>query len=184
MNDVIGFIRVILPRYALAGQKEAMERNGIEKYLVEGGRKPKPTGTRHDVTRMMCEGRVFAIQHLFLLADPAKRTAQRRDLWKAIDEIEKRNGVIWELYTGRRSDDKRQRDEMMRDAIEALTRGRHKRSDTDKRGRPQKTFSEAEITQAKAAWNSRKLKTWKSVQEKLPPGFTLWRAHKLFGPRT
>jgi hypothetical protein len=141
MNDVIGYIRVLLPRYARAGQEEAMQRNGVEKYLVEGGKKPKPTGTRHDVTRMMCEGRVLAIQHLFLLADPKTRSSMRRDLWKAIDEIEKRKGTIWELYTGLRSDDAKQRDLMMRNAVEALARGRHKRSDSDKRGRPKKEFT-------------------------------------------
>ena len=183
MNDVIGYIRVILPRYALAGQKEAMERHGIEKYLVEGGRKPKPTGTRQDVTRMMTEGRTLAIQHLFLLADPAKRANMRRDLWRAIDEVEKRKGVIWELYTGLRSDDRKQRDEMMRNAVEALARGRHKRSAADKRGRPKKDFTPLQIEKAQQIWQSRRLKTWAAVKEQLPPGFTLARAYKLWGPR-
>lgn len=183
MNDVVGYIRVILPRYALVGQKDAMERNGVANYLVEGGKRPAPTGTRQDVLRMMRSGRLLAVQHLFLLADPRKRSGQRADLWKAIAAVEDRGGAIWELCTGRKSSDRKERDGMIADAIEALARGRHKRSASDKRGRPPKEFSEAQWKQAHDAWHSRKLKTWLAVKAALPKGFTLDRAYRKWGAR-
>ena len=186
MNDVIGYIRVILPRYAMRGQQEAMERNEVQHFIVESTKKHQAgiPGTRAEVTRMMCKGRTLAIQHLFLLADPkAKRGQSRRDLWKAMDEIEKRGGVIWELYTGLKTSDRKERDQMMRDAVEALAKGRHKRSASDKRGRPVKEFSADEMKTAQAAWHNRKLKTWAQVKEALPAGFSLARAHKLWGAR-
>lgn len=184
MNDVIGFIRVFLPRYPEAGQRRAMSENGIAGIIQEGGR--KANGTRADILRMHAPGRILAIQHLFLLADPkAKRKSggTRADLWKAVDAWEADDGLILELATGRRTDDKRQRDEMMRDAIEALARGRHKTTRGDKRGRPKKEFSEADLTRGKAVWEGRKYKTWDDAAEALPKGMTVWDAYALWGKR-
>ena len=177
MSDVYGYIRVILPRYARKGQQDAMDANGITRIVVDEKRDGR---NREDLVRMVRKGTVVALRHLFLLARPK---GGRRDLWNAVDAIEARGGILWELYTGLRSDDKKQRDEMMRDAVEALAKGRHKRSAADKRGRPPMTFTPEEVEQAKAAWHNRKLKTWAQVQEKLPVGFSLARAHKLWGAR-
>ena len=177
MNDVIGYIRVIKPRYALQCQQEAMAENGITRIVVD---ESKDDRRRSDMVRLVRTGTVVAIRHLFLLARPG---SGRSDLWKAFDAIEDRGGVVWELYSGLKTNDKAQRDQMMRDAVEVLAKGRHKRSAADKRGRPSKAFTDAEMRQAHAAWNSRKLKTWAQVQENLPEGFSLNRAFKLWGPR-
>ncbi len=178
MDDVIGYIRVIPPRYVLAGQKEAMDAQAINRLLVDDR---KTSRAREALVRMVRTGTVVAIRHLFLLACPK---AGRRDLWKAIDAIEARGGVLWELYSDRRTSDKKQRDEMMREAVEALARGRHKRSAADKRGRPRKDFTAQEIEQARAVWHNRKVRTWAEVKVKLPSGFSLARAYKSWGPRT
>lgn len=178
MNDVFGYIRVIKPRYMAQAQQDAMAENGVTKFVVDGSR--KDATIRNDFIRCIRPGTVVAIRHLFLLARPG---GGRKDLWKAFDEIEARGGVIWELYTGRKTSNKSERDKMMREAIDALAKGRHKRSGSDKRGRPSKSFTDAEVRQAHAAWHSRKLKTWAQVQEKLPAGFSLNRAFKLWGPR-
>lgn len=183
MNDVIGYIRVVLPRYAKKGQADAMAAHNVERVLTEG---KGFDGKRDDLLRMVRRGTTVAILHVFLLADPRrarKRGGARADLWAAIDAIESHGGTIWELYTGLRSDNKYGRDAMMRDAVEALARGRHKRSAADKRGRPVRAFTPAETEQARAAWHNRKIKTWAAVKEKFPPGFTVARAYKLWGPR-
>ncbi len=184
VTDVLGFIRVILPRYTEAGQRKALDAHSIERRITEGGK--HASGTRADMLRMVRQGTVVAVQHLFLLADPRarrKRGGTRADLWRAVDDVEKRGGTFWELYTGLRTDTKVGRDTMTRAAVESLARGRHKTHSGDKRGRPAKTFTEAQWTKAEAAWNSRKLKTWAAVKEKLPEGMTLKRAWAKFGPR-
>lgn len=184
MNDVIGFIRVIPPRYAELGQHKAMKDNGVENVIQEGGKKPK--GTRSDLLRMRAPGRVMAIQHLFLFADPKakhKRGGTRADLWKAIDAWEAHGGIFWELSTGLRSDDARERDEMMREAVEALARGRHKTDRGDKRGRPKKQFTPEQLAKGKAVWESRKYKTWDEAAEHLPKGMTKWDAYDIWKKR-
>lgn len=178
MNDVIGYIRVLPPRYVRKGQADDMAAHGVEKIVTEG---KGGNGSREDLVRMVQQGTVVAIRHLFLLARPK---GGRRDLWKAIDAIEARGGTLWEIYTGLRSDDRKQRDEMMRDAVEALAKGRHKRSAADKRGRPAKDFTSDEYKAAELAWrNVKKLPTWKDVEAALPEGFTVARAYKMWGSR-
>jgi hypothetical protein len=187
MNDVIGFIRVILPRYTEAGQRKAMDAHSIDRVITEGAKVIRRfNGSRADLLRMVRDGTVVAVQHLHLLADPKakrKRGGTRADLWKALDHIERNGGAVWELYSGLRTDTKEGRDAMTRAAVETLARGRHKTHGGDKRGRPAKTFTEAQWAKAEAAWNSRKLKTWAAVKEKLPEGMTLKRAWAKFGPR-
>lgn len=182
MTDIIGFIRVILPRYKEAGQRQAMDAHSISRVL--GGKKLE--GTLADVVRMVRPGTVVAVQHAHLLADPKmkhKRGGTRQSFWAAFDAIEAKGGVIWELYTGLRTDTKEGRDLMTRAAIETLARGRHKTSAHDKRGRPAKTFTEAQIEKGRAVWESRKYKRWQDAAKHLPKGMTVRHAWKLFGRR-
>jgi len=156
----------------------------VEHVLQEGGK--RGTATRADLVRMVRSGTVVAVQHLHLLADPKakrKRGGTRSDLWKAVDAIEQRGGVFWELYTGLRSDTREGRDAMTRAAVEALARGRHKTSAADKRGRPKNTFTDAQIEKARAVWESRKYKTWNEAVAKLPVGMKKSDAYRLFGKR-
>lgn len=183
MNDVLGYIRVILPRYAEAGQRKAMDAHSI-RHIIEGGK--RHTGTREALLRMVRPGTTVAVLHLHLLADPKtkrKRGGMRADLWRVIDEVEKRGGSFWELYTDLRSDNREGRDRMTREAVETLARGRHKTRASDKRGRPKKEFTEAQWAKGKAAWDSRKLKRWVDVQEKLPEGMTCKDLWQKYGPR-
>jgi hypothetical protein len=172
MNDVLGYIRVILPRYAEAAQRKAMDAHSI-RHIIEGGK--RHTGTRDALLRMVRPGTTVAVLHLHLLADPKakrKRGGTRADLWRVIDEVERRGGTFWELYTDLRSDNREGRDRMTREAVETLARGRHKTRASDKRGRPKKPVSDADWAKAKALWESRKLKTWKDVKARLPKGVT------------
>lgn len=187
MNDVIGYIRVILPRYTEAGQRKAMDANSIERVLTEGAKVARRyAGTRAELIRMVRTGTTIAVHHLHLLADPGakrKRGGTRADLWKAVDEVEKRGGAIWELYTGLRTDTREGRDAMTRAAVETLARGRHKTSKADKRGRPKKEFPAADLAKAKALWESRRLKRWVDVEAKLPDGITVRDCWNLWGSR-
>lgn len=185
MDDTIGFIRVILPRYTEAGQRSAMEAHNIGFVIQDGGK--RHNGTTVELVRMIIRpGRVVAVQHAHLLADPKakrKRGGTRAAFWGVFDAIEAKGGVIWELYTGLRTDKPAERDSMTREAIEALARGRHKTSRHDKRGRPPKTFTEAQIEKGQAVWESRKHKTWQDAAKHLPKGMTTRDAWKMFGRR-
>ncbi len=93
-------------------------------------------------------GDTLLIMRLMLLAEPRKRSRDnpRMDLWAVLAELRRRGVTVWELATDRRSDDPQQRDDMIRDAIEALTLGgRHLPSDVaraigSRGGRPRKNL--------------------------------------------
>jgi hypothetical protein len=188
MSDACGYIRVMLPRYAAAGQLRAMEVNSIPQVIQDGGtlRESEHTrvveGTLEGFLRWAGKGRLMAVQHLFLLADP-KAKPKRKSLFAAIDHIESKGGILWELSTGRRGDDRKQRDRMIRDAIDALATGRHKTRVSDKRGRPKKVFPPEVIEKARAVWFSRRYKTWDAAAKRLPKGMTKWDAYELFKGR-
>lgn len=184
-HDAIGYIRVIPPRYTEAGQRQAMEAHSIKRVLQDGGK--QATGTLANLLPMVRDGTAVAVLHAMLLADPRhdrKRGGSRAAFWAALDAIEARGGVIWELYTGLRTDKPAERDKMTRAAIDALARGRHKTRQSDKRGRPAKQFTEAQWEKAQAAWESMKLRTWADVQAKLPKGMTVRDCWNKFGRRT
>ncbi len=160
-----------------------MDENGVTLLYVEGGR--KAVGTRDDLTRSLRGGDVVAVVHAFLLAQPLRK-GMREDFWAAVDAIESRGASIRELYSGLRSTDARQRDMMLRAAIEALARGRHKRGPHDKRGRPAWVPTPDELAKAKAIWESRKHARWSDALialKKLDKRWSQARAYRVLGKR-
>ena len=187
MSSVRGFIREIRPRYSAIGQRKALAEAGVTNVYEQGTK--RSIAVRADLERSLRNGDVVAVLHAFLLADPAKRGHARADLWKAIDAIESRGASIWEVYTGLRSTEKRQRDEMLRAAVEALAKGRHKRSERDKRlGRPGWKPSELEKAKANAIWgNTSRYPRWQDALMKLRELDKRWsqaRAYRELGKRS
>lgn len=191
LKEACGFIRGNISRFTPAGQYKAMEAHSIPWSVQEGGKTLLAASnvtrdTREAFLRMAKSGRVLAVQHVFLLVDPstkAKGGGKRKDLWNAIRRIEENGAILWELATGRRSDDPAQRDGMIEDAIDALARGRPKYSNRDKRGRPPKEWPDPVLEKAKAVWESRRYKTWQEAAKHLPKGMTAKDAWNKFGPR-
>jgi len=195
MDDVIGFVRVNLPRYTAVGQRRAMAMHNIRNIIQKGERirlEEIPEGMTvalgdiADVLRMAVEGRTVAVLHAHLLANPERRNvrgALRKDFWRVFDALEAKGTVLWELYTDLRSDDPAQRDKMTRAAVDALALGRHKTRRSDKRGRPKKEFDEPTKLKGQQVWESRRYKSWKVAAKHLPKGMTVWDAYELFGPR-
>lgn len=183
MSSVRGFIREIRPRYSATGQRKALAEAGVTNIYEQGTK--RSIAVRADLGRSLRNGDVVAVLHAFLLADPAKRGHARTDLWKAVDAIESRGASIWELYTGLRSTDKRERDMMLRAAVEALARGRHKRSEKDKRGRPPWEPDEMAKLKAEVIWRNPKY-TWKGAVAELKKQDKRWsgpKAYRIFGKR-
>jgi hypothetical protein len=193
-QDIIGWVRVFVPRYAARGQYEAMLAHNIKKVLQPGQIREdqkieglKVTAcTRDDLITMARKGTTIALLHAHLLVEPdlrGKKGGTRQDFWNVLDALEAKGAILWELYTGLRTNKKDQRDKLIRDTIETLARGRHKSRKSDKRGRPAKTFTDAEWAQARSVWESRRISRWQDVKEKLPKGMSLSRAYLEFGAR-
>lgn len=195
MNDVLGFIRVLLPRYTAKGQRDAMFLNCVAR-VVQMGEDKRATkvpsemriapGDASDVIRLARPGTVVAVLHAHLLADPKRRNvrgAMRRDFRQTWEAIHAKGAVVWELYTDRRSDHANDREAMALDAVDSLALGRHKVRGSDKRGRPEKTFTEEQWAQAERVWESRRIKRWEDVKKKLPKGMSLTRAYRRFKAR-
>lgn len=183
MTTVRGFIREIRPRYLAKSQRKALADAGVS-FVYEQGSK-RANATRDDLERSLRSGDVVAVLHAFLLADQSKRGKTREDLWRCMDAIEARGASVWELYTGLRSSDKRQRDIMLRAAVEALARGRHKRSENDKRGRLPWEPDETAKLKAEVVWRSPKY-TWKGAVIELRKQDKRWsgpKAYRIFGKR-
>jgi hypothetical protein len=183
LEYILGLIRVLKPRYTEAGQRAALLAKDVPEQRIM---RLDVDATLADVIRLTRAETVFAILHLHLLADPKnkrKRGGMRADLWKSLDAIEKRGGVIWELYTGLRTDTKQGRDQMTRGAVETLARGRHKTERGDKRGRPPNEYPADDLRHNKVVWESRKHKTWGQCEAHFKGGMTAREAWKLWGPR-
>lgn len=156
---------------------------GVTNVYEQGAK--RSIAVRADLERSLRSGDVVAVLHAFLLADQSKRGKSRADLWKAVDAIESRGAIIWELYTGLRSSDKRQRDMMLRAAVEALSRGRHKRSASDKRGRPPWEPDETARLKAEVVWRNPKYTGAEAVVEmrKLDKRWSMAKAYRTFKKR-
>lgn len=184
-EDTIGVIRPH-PRIKEQGQRSRLNADGCRVVMVLGT-KPKQYA-RDELERLVRVGTVVKVVHLFLLAEPRARSKPggwRGDLLKTMGRIEKRGGVIKDVHTGMTTADPEHRYAMVALAVEQLARnGRSIGLQGAKRGRIRRIFTPAEMKQAQDAWESRKLKTWHDVREKLPKGFSLARAYKLWGKRT
>lgn len=195
MNDVIGFIRVNLPRYTASGQIKAMAAHSIPNVIRKGGKHRDATvpegmkvveGDIDTLLRMAAPGRLVAVQHAHLLANPDKRGVKggtRQDFRRIWDALHAKGAVIWELYTNRRTDRGADREAIAFDAVEALALGRHKTRASDKRGRPAKTFSPKAWEVGKSRWDSRHIKTWAQVEKGLVEGMKARDLWEEYGPR-
>jgi hypothetical protein len=141
-----------------------------------------------DATNSLRRGDVAGVTRLHILVNPklGRRKGQRIALYAAVDAIEDRGAIIEEVDTGRKTSDRKQRDAMIREAAEIVTKGgRGIRSAANglKGGRPKKEFPPEVIEQARRVWENRKIKTWTEARAKLPKGFSTARAYSLFGKR-
>jgi hypothetical protein len=195
MHDALGFIRVNLPRYTVTGQLKAMHTHKVMSVIRKGGKlrdADVPDGMQvlegdiDTVLRMAAPGRLIAVQHAHLLADPDKRRTRggtRQDFRRVWDALHAKGAVLLELYTGRRTDKGADREAIALDAVDALAMGRHKTRHTDRRGRPARKFSEADWALGKARWDSRRIATWEQVEKGLPKGMTARDLWMKYGPR-
>lgn len=169
-----------MPRLSASGQTAALIAHGVDpaKIYTEG------TEGLDALTRALRKGETVAVTRLHILAPPKLRTNDRprRDLWAAIQAIEAKGCCIFEVDSGRSTAAKSERDDMIADAIEALTHAGRSPRKRDGAGRPPMQFTPEQIEQARVAWFSRQHQTNALAIVASPKGWTMWRSHKTFGP--
>jgi hypothetical protein len=175
-DDAIGFVRKHR-RISEDVQRAALKEDGVRGIVTE----------RADVERMATAGRLFKARHVFLFADPRTRKKAggwRKDLMAFIARMDKKGAVLKDVDLQLRSDVPGERVRLIEAAIEQLaSNGRTTHLDGRRQGRKALVFTADEMRQAETAWNNRKLKTWAEVQAKMPNGFTVTRAYRLWGAR-
>lgn len=98
-------------------------------------------------------------------------------------EVHERGGIVVEVMTGRKSNDRSARRKMIAEAHKALRRGsRALPAIGRKRGRPKLVWTDDQLDTAKRVWLSRDYTTNAAAAKHLPKGFTAKRAWELFGP--
>jgi hypothetical protein len=121
--------------------------------------------------------------------DELQPSAQPREF---IREVEARGGVVVEVYTGRTTSKKSDREAMIRDAVTSLkSKGRSKLPPGfKKRGRRAVAWTDEQLDEAKRAWFSRDYETNEIAERHMPTTevegeqvpFGSTRARRMWGP--
>lgn len=181
-----GYVQSV-PRHPASGQRAALEPYQLGQIFDED----QEEGARSRMVDQLRRNDVVHITHLHLYAKRVARTNHnmRLDLWQALRDLEDHGGSIVETSTGRTTADRKQRDDMIRDAIEILTRGHKARASTIARkngmkgGRPPKVLTAEQKEAARAAWINPKLAGAKLRQVVRRCGYSIARCYSEFGPR-
>lgn len=168
------------PRATRERQLTALREAGAQ-WFAELGRYPK---TWRDVVNVVREGDTVFIYALSLV--PTKRGEDElppsAQVSEFLMEVHERGGVVVEVYSGRKSSDRKARRAMVADAHKALKRGSRALPPTGRgRGRPALTFTLEQIAEAKRVWTSPDYATNVIAKKYLPKGFTLRRCWDLWG---
>lgn len=100
--------------------------------------------------RQRRSGDVVAVKRLMLLAAPNRKAGgTRADLYAAIDALEAAGATVLELETGRSTSDRKQRDGLIRDAVDDLAQTR---KGTGRTGRKSTTHSPEQIAIIRLHW--------------------------------
>lgn len=175
------------PRYPAAAQRAALELAGCGDWAELSDK----DGVR-DLLDRLRRGDTVKVRHLHLLAPPKRRTDDnpRRELWETIHRIEDRGASILEVSTGRSTANQRERDTMIADAIEVITRGARAisaklaRENGRKGGRPPTEISDHQRASARALWFEKPEIVGKRLAQSLRRcGYSVARCYREFGPR-
>lgn len=175
------------PRYPAAAQRAALEPAGCGDWAELSDK----DGVR-DLLDRLRRGDIVKLRHLHLLVPVKKRTDEnpRRDLWQIIHLIEDRGATILEVSTGRSSANQRERDMMIADAIEVITRGARAisaklaRENGKRGGRPPAVIKDEQREAARAYWFERPEIVGKRLRQCLKRlGYSVARCYREFGPR-
>ena len=182
-------------QHPLSGQIAMARAAACFPIHVLGKPGPKDADLRYsnfpNVVRTIRSVDTVCVPYLYTLADPAaaKRGYLSEYFNECIEEIEARNPVIVELSSDLRSDDPKQRREMLRLARRAvITGGKGLRRDLNTPlGRKVLKFDDADLAKCELIWrDTRRFRTELTAADAMKlvnKRFTRQRARKLWGPR-
>lgn len=175
------------PRLKGGPQREALTLHGCGDLIDLGA----PHGER-DLMDRLRRGDTVKLRRLHILVPPKRDTRERPrlTLWEMVHAIEDRGASIMEIDTGRSSKDLRQRDEMIRDAIEIVTEGARAAAAKVSRengrlgGRPPAQISDDRRQAARATWFDASKMGARLQRDLKRHGYSLARCYREFGPRS
>ena len=190
-TDHIGAVRE--HRWAsLRLQRERLNKDGC-RVILDLDRVPFS-----DLVRLTRSGTVIKVLFPFLLADPsAKRKAGglRKNFHIVLKRLACKSphgqeGIVKDVSAGISTADRMQKQALIKLAEEHIAAsGKGAKSvlngaKNTSQGRRPTEFTADQHRDAKAAWrNLKDYPTWDDVKKALPDGFTVYRAHKLWGAR-
>lgn len=173
------------PRYPVEAQRSALELAGCGDWVSLDD----TNGLRSLLDRLR-KNDVVKVRHLHLLAPAKRRTDEnpRRALWSILHQIEDRGATVLEISTGRSTANQRDRDMMIADAIEVVTRGARAvaraRENGKKGGRPPAVIKDENREHARRYWFERQELQGLRLRQCLGRvGYSLARCYREFGPR-
>jgi hypothetical protein len=185
-SDKIGVVRQ--HRWMNAEKQAELLGPRCNKVVSLGGKGARPI-EREDLEKLARPGTVIELVHAFLLADPKRkrvRGGMKADFRAALERLEKRGAVVVDVDASICSRKHKRALLALVDAdIGRSNQGlKSALNGARSRGRPKHEPTAEEMKDAKAAWrNVKDYPTWDDVKPVLPEGFTVYRAHKLWGPR-
>jgi hypothetical protein len=189
-TTLLGYVRH-LPRFPASRQEAKLLAHGVDdlKIHVEG-RGGKDGESLARLIELVRRGETVVVTHLHLLAPPKTQTNSRPRvaLWTAIKGVEAKGGSVFELESGRSTANKSERDDMIAEAIEAITHSGRSPRKRNGSGRPPVAFTVEEIEFAQRQWFDLRHRTneaaLKAIRRRVP-NWTLKRCYdksKGFGP--
>lgn len=174
------------PRHSVDAQRAALEAAGCGDWVSLDD----PDGVDALIDRLR-KGDLVKVRHLHILAPNKCRTDHnpRRDLWRILHAIEDRGATVVEISTNRTTANQRERDMMIADAIEVVTRGARAiaaraRENGKLGGRPPTPIKDRDREAARAFWFERQELVGKRLRQCLGRvGYSLARCYREFGPR-
>jgi hypothetical protein len=141
--------------------------------------------TIDDVAAALRKGDTVCVLYAHLIAPPRKsaKDKPREMFWQALHAIEDRGATLYEVKTGRSTAKPRERDAIIRDALEHIaSAGRAaagRKNGRRSKGRPPRDVT-VEIEAARAAWFDIRHATNDEAIAAGPKGWTLSRYYRTF----
>lgn len=142
-----------LPRLAASTQRAALLAAGVAERDIIADGATMSSRRRQDwswLMRKLRAGDTLAVAKLRAIYEPQGKLSPRRALFHRLHDVEDRGCHIIEISTGRRSTIARERDMMVSDCLDQLTRSAQGRDG----GRPRLELSPAEIAVVERHWPS------------------------------
>lgn len=189
IDDKIGVVRQ--HRWVSAEAQAKILKPRCRIVVSLGGGKERQV-TRAELERLVRPGTVIEFLHVYLLADPHKRSVKggmKADFAAALKRlVDDRGGTVVDVDAGlttAKDGHRRAMIALAEDQIGRANKGlKSALNGARSKGRPAAKFTAEQLKDAKAVWrNLRDYPTWLDAEKAFPEGFTAARAFKMWRGR-